>query len=303
MFVAVYQERSFTAAAQRMHATQSGVSMQIKELEKDLRIALLERSAKGVFPTTAGDRFYRHALTVLRELDEARREMQALQGMDCGSIDVGLMPTFSRTVLSAALNDFELTHPLVKIRVIEAYSAILTECVVREDLDFAIVPPGKPDPRLKTEFVTRDRELFVTRAGGALKHLDPVAIRQLPPLRLIVPTHGNARRDRLDAYLSASGAQIEAIMEMDAMMGTLEVIAGGNWSAILPATLCHPDRAGGLRSLHPIVDPPLFVDYLQIGSAARSMGESAAAFAAILRRHSSRIAAEWTQPQGPAAPA
>ncbi len=294
MFVAVYQEGSFTAAAQRLFATQSGVSMQIKELEEDLQVSLFERSAKGVAPTTAGDRFYEHAVALLREIDAAQRDMRALQGQECGNVNVGLMPTFSRTVLSSSLRDFEASHPLVKLRVVEAYSGVLTESVVKRELDFAIVPPGPADARLATQFVARDRELFVTRAGGSLRHLSPVSIRSLGPLRLIVPSRGNARRDRLDAYLTATGAEVGALMEMDAMMGTLEVVASGGWSAILPGTLCHPDRNGKIRSLHPLDDPPLFVDYVQIASATHTMSSAAAAFAAILRQRIGSIAQDWS---------
>ena len=95
-FVVVYQERSFTSAASRVYATQSGLSMQIKELEEHLGVQLFERSTRGVLPTAAGSRYYERALRILRELDDARREIRVLKGELLGSVAIGVMPTISR---------------------------------------------------------------------------------------------------------------------------------------------------------------------------------------------------------------
>jgi LysR family nitrogen assimilation transcriptional regulator len=292
-FVVVYQERSFTAAAERIHATQSGLSMQIKELEDSLGLQLFERSTRGVEPTAAGERFYAHALRLLRELDEARVEMRAMKGQQTGTVTAGLMPTFSRAALSPAVAEYTASFPYVNLQIVEAYSAVLTDRVAREELDLAIVPPVAADARLRSSHVSRDHELFVTSARSPRRHLEPVSMADVGPLRLILPTRGNARRARLDDYLKGVGVTVEAVLEMDAMMGTLELIATSDWVSILPATLCYPDIAAGPRHIHPIVDPPLSVDYVLVTPSARTVTPAAAAFAAALSRHIRLIGAEW----------
>jgi DNA-binding transcriptional LysR family regulator len=292
-FVVVYQERSFTAAAERIHATQSGLSMQIRELEDSLGMQLFERSTRGVEPTMAGERFYERALRLLRDVDEARLEMRALRGEQTGSVTVGLMPTFSRSVLSPAVSEFTRTHPYVRLRIVEAYSGVLSESVARSEIDFAIVPPSPADPRLQSRHVSRDHELFVTSARSSREHLAPVALCDAGPLRLILPSPGNARRARLDEYLRNVQARVEAVLEMDAMMGTLELIATSDWVSVLPATLCHADIEGGLRRVHPLADPPLTVDYVQIAAAASTLSPAAQAFATVLGEHIRRIGREW----------
>jgi DNA-binding transcriptional LysR family regulator len=292
-FVVVYQERSFTAAAERIHATQSGLSMQIKELEDTLGLQLFERSTRGVEATPAGERFYAHALKLLRELDEARVEMRAMKGQETGTVTAGLMPTFSRAALSPAVAEYTASHPYVNLKIVEAYSAVLTDRVAREELDLAIVPPVAADSRLRSSYVSRDHELFVTSARSQRRHLEPVSMADVGPLRLILPTRGNARRARLDDYLKAVGATVEAVLEMDAMMGTLELIATSDWVSILPATLCYPDIGQGPRHLHPIVDPPLSVDYVLVTPSARTVSPAATAFAEVLSRHIRLIGADW----------
>ena len=91
-FVAVYEEGSVTAGAERAHATQSGLSMQIKDLEERYDVVLFDRAAKGVHPTEMGRRLYEYATRILKEVAEAEQGIKALKGIITGHIRVGLMP-------------------------------------------------------------------------------------------------------------------------------------------------------------------------------------------------------------------
>lgn len=267
-FLLVYRERSFSAAAARGYATQSGLSMQIKELEDKVGFKLFERSTRGVEPTPAGERFYAHAVRIMNDMQQMRQSMQALKGEVTGSIMAGVMPTFSRSVLAPVVSAFNAKNPAVKLKVIEAYSTVLTEAVIRGELDFAIVPPTTFDTRIRSTHVSRDREMLVTGPGTRRRNLAPISIAELGPMKIVLPSQGNARRTRLDAHLSGIGAHVESIIEMDAMMGTLELVASGDWVSILPATVCFPDFVeGGARIVHPLADPPLFVDYVLVEPA------------------------------------
>jgi DNA-binding transcriptional LysR family regulator len=117
----------------------------------------------------------------------------------------------------------------------------------------------------------------VTRAGGALAHLAPVRLADLGPLRLVLPARGNARRDRLEAHFAAEGLPVAAILDMDAMIATLDFVAASDWATILPETICGKDVDGRLRWLHPIV-PALTVSYAVIEPARRALSPAAAVF-------------------------
>src|SRR4051794_13414191 len=122
-FVAVYEEGSFSKAAKRAHATQSGLSMQNLHLEEQIGMPLFERSPRGVTPTHTGHRLYHLAVGILRSLDEAEAEIKSLATGVSGAIRVGLMPTFTRGVLAPALAGYIADFPNVKVSVMEAYSA------------------------------------------------------------------------------------------------------------------------------------------------------------------------------------
>jgi len=291
-FVAVYEEATFTAAAARENATQSGLSMQIKELEQSLGSSLFVRSRSGVEPTAAGKRLYAHAVDILKSVSAARRDVEALSGTVSGQIKVGLMPTFTRAVLGPTLKAFAADFPEVTVGVAEAYSAVLLRDVARGALDFAVVPSGQLEPGLNARHLASDMELFVTGASAGLPHLQPVALTSLKGLKLVLPGPENARRAKIDTYINAYGLDVAAIMELDTMFGTLELVANSDWSTIAPAILCYPDLDGKTRALHPITEPAMPLDYLLVSSSTRALSQVAGLFADELTRQTDRMIAD-----------
>ncbi|NIB43073.1 LysR family transcriptional regulator [Pseudomaricurvus alkylphenolicus] len=287
-FVAVYEEGSVTSGATRAHATQSGLSMQIKDLEEQFGGPLFERSAKGVVPTEMGRRFYGYATQILRGVSEATQAMKAMQGEISGSVKAGLMPTFTRSVLPPALIQFSDEYPLVQTSVLEAYSAQLTRDVVQGLLDFAVVPApaSGEDTRIRYHLMGSDPEFLVSAPGG--EHLTPVDLAKIGPLKLVLPGPDNARRAKIDAYLQTHSIEVAAILELDAMLGTLELVAHSDWKTILPGILCSADKGGEVRQLNPIVGGPSHVDYVMIEPKAASLSPAAQIFAEKLQQELDR---------------
>ena len=277
-FVAVYEEGSFSKAAKRTNATQSGLSMQNQHLEKQIGVQLFERSPRGVTPTYAGRRLYDLAVAMLRRLDEVDAEIRTLASGITGETHVGLMPTFTRGVLAPALAGFIADYPNVKVSIVEAYSAVLTDAVAAGAIDFAIVPRAPRRDGIRTRWLGTDRELLVCRAGGPLQHLAPVRLAALPSLKLVLPGRGNARRNTFDNYAELHGLKIAALLDMDAMIATLEFVANSDFATILPETICFNDIGGTVRSLHPIAGPGLTVDYAVIEPSKSILPQAASLF-------------------------
>jgi LysR family nitrogen assimilation transcriptional regulator len=299
-FVGVYEEGSFSKAAKRLNLTQSGLSMQVQNLEAVSGVQLFERSPRGIVPTFAGQRLYARAVEILRQLDGARTELKTLSAGVSGTLRVGLMPTFTRGVLAPALVGFVQDYPNVTVRVVEAYSAVLTEAVASGELDFAVVPRAPHRDGLRTRHLGTDREVLVRRPGSASQHLQPVSLKEMGPLRLVLPAKGNARRDAFDDYAEMHGLDIEAIIEMDAMIATLGFVANSGWSTILPATICLNDLGGTVRTLHPLADPVLTVDYVLIEPAKSVMTPVAALFLERLERNYQEISRQLGEVLGTA---
>src|SRR6516162_9772944 len=125
--IAVCEEGSFTRAAQREHATQSGISQHVAAVERALGVKLFERSRAGVVPTPAGLRYYRRCVEAVGMLERADEEARALAGQVTGNLRIGLMPTFTRAMLAPTLDTFVPSYPDVRLQIFEGYSGLLTE--------------------------------------------------------------------------------------------------------------------------------------------------------------------------------
>lgn len=282
-FVAVYEEGSFSSGATRVNATQSGLSMHVRQLENRYGVTLLARSSTGVTPTQAGRIFYKHALSVLNAAAKAEDALRDLSGTLSDHIHVGLMPTFTGSILGPAMMRFAREYPSIRVSVDEAYSATLSNRVSEGLLDFAVVPAVDTDLGLETSLMAEDRECLVC-SGAIGKGLTATArLKDLGPLSLVLPTRVNARRPRIERYLEINGIEVAELMELDAMLGTLEIVANSNWMSILPSVLGMADRDGIRRRFMPLVEPPLGVEYMRISNRTKPLGRAARAFADVLQ--------------------
>lgn len=280
-FVAVYEAGSFTAAAAREGATQSGMSQHIKQLETELGAALLERQGREVAPTVAGTLYYRECLEVLKRLDAARHGVAGNSVR--GAIRIGLMPTFTRSLLAPALDKFLAAAPGAEISVIELYSGVLTEMTQKGELDFAVVPAFEGATGVSQRLLVRDREMLVRARGRHRGHLKPVRLSELGPLKVVLPGRQNTRRRTIETYFSTNGVDVAQRLDLDAMMGTLQFVAAGDWVAVLPFVMMLADLDEGHFEIRPLDAPPFYSEFVLIEPSRKVMSPAAALFAGLLK--------------------
>lgn len=294
-FIAVYEEQSFSRAAVRENATQSGMSTQVKTLELRLGAELLNRDRKKFTLTPAGQIVYREGQAILKALRATEARVKELRAEVAGMVKFGMIPSLTRSVLKPALEEFNADHPGVELSLLEEYSYSLMRRVLDGEIEFAMVPAGDLPAGLTARFVARDREMLVSRPGtlpGA-EHLAPISIAALAGGRLIVPSRLNIRRRGIDSLLQAHGVHLAETMEMDGMLATLELVAASDWMAILPSAICHPDRDGRARQLNVIADPPMSLDYVIVEKSDAPPGRAAHLLADCLIRHTHDILDDW----------
>jgi LysR family transcriptional regulator, transcription activator of glutamate synthase operon len=120
--VALAEELNFTRAAASEHIAQPALSQQIRRLEDELGLALVERTTRHVALTEAGGLLVVRARRILAELEAAKAEMEAVRGVDTGHVQIGAMHTMGPVDLSVAIATFHERHPHVGLTVLEASS-------------------------------------------------------------------------------------------------------------------------------------------------------------------------------------
>ena len=292
LFVAAYEERSFTAAAKREFTTQPGISQHIRKIEERLGTQLFIRGSTAIEATPAGDLYYRKCIEILKMHAEVMEELTNYKGGLSGEIRVGLMQSITRTVLAPTLAGFMEQHPNVTVRSLEAFAPELIQKVRSGDLDFAIVPSflsGVREPGLKSRRFINTPEFLVSRNNNTIKPLTPVRLADLGPLRMIVPPIQNMRRGRLDEYFHRNNVIIERRLEIDASNAWQDFVAHTNWVAILPGLLVMSDIDKPNITLSPIIDPPLMLELVLIQASRGVMPLAAEKFIEHLRAETIKL--------------
>ena len=277
-FVAVVEENSFSLAAERLNATQSGMSMLVQNLELSIGKKLINRVPGKMVLTESGKNFYKYALEILSLMDKALIDAKTDTKDLSGTFNCGLMPTFTRSALPKTLSKFLKEYPKVDVKVTEAYSGVLEDMVRTNKLEFAIVPSVKNPTGLNIEFVSSDLNFLVTKKNSEFEHLKPIKLSKLDKIKVILPGVENSRRISLDEYFATHHIKIDITLELDGMIGTLEMVASSDWCAILPAVLCDLDIIGNLRTLSPLTSPNLTTEYVLITSASKELSSAAKLF-------------------------
>ena len=299
--IAVCEEGSFTRAAARENSTQSGISQHVAAAERTLGVKLFERSATGVTPTPAGQRYYKSCLEAVGQIAKANAEVRAFASRVTGDLRIGLIPTLTRAVLAPALEQFVSRYPDVRMHIVEGYSASLTEQVQNGDLDFAIVPATEGRVGLKTRLIARDREMLVSNVSRGLKPFQPVRLKDCGPLKMLLPSRSNVRRRNIEVYFETHGIEIADVIEMDAMISTMQFVRTTDWVTILSGLICYADIGRDMgRVISPIYDPPLMAEFVVVSPARRMLSAQAQLFLEIFEAEIVRIQNVWAQTIPPA---
>ena len=196
------------------------------------------------------------------------------------------MPTFTRAVLAPVLDDFVPRCPEVRLHIVEGYSGLLTEMVLDEELDFAVVPAFEGTIGLKSRLLVRDREMLISGPKRGFAPLAPLRLAECKPLKFVVPGPDNIRRRNLETYFQSHGVEVEAMLEMDAMIATLEFVARSDWVTILPSVISVNDIGRGELIVNPIVAPELHAEFVVIQPTRRTLTDAGAPVPATLRSRS-----------------
>lgn len=156
--VAVDEERHFHRAAERCFVSQPTLSGQIKKLEQELGVLLIERSNRQVSITEAGQMVLTHARTVLAEVDAIKKAGDYFQDPMVGDIRVGIIPTIAPYLLPIIMTKLNKSFPKLKIWLYEYQTHVLLDKLQKAELDFLILAL----PIEKHDFVELDifREPF-----------------------------------------------------------------------------------------------------------------------------------------------
>jgi len=246
-FIAVAEEGSFSRAAGRLHVSQPPLSTQIKGLEDELGVQLLERSNRGVSLTPAGSVFFEETRTVLARLEHAKKETLRANRSDIGMLSIGFVSIADYGILPPALKNFRSSYPLVEVQLHE----LTTDAQIRElraarlDLGIGLGPVDEPD--LEFERVLREELVLAAPSGHpAAKGEGALDLRALSKENFIVPPREIAPGlyDLIISHCRSFGFAPRITQHARQMQTVISLVSCGMGFALVPSSLRNLKRTG-----------------------------------------------------------
>lgn len=188
---------SFSLAAEQCFVTQPSLSMQIKNLEEELGVVLLDRTKKPVIPTEAGEVVIRNAREAVKAYNYVKESVNELKGEISGTLRLGVIPTIAPYLLHKFIPGFINTYPKVEIEVREMETRFICQSLERDMLDAALVASGTtPDGIMEFELFNDPFHVYVSPSNDLYERSN-IRIEDIDTKYLILLSEGHCLRDQV----------------------------------------------------------------------------------------------------------
>lgn len=242
-FIAVVETGSFSEAGERCHISQSAISQQVRALEDELQVALLERRGRRFDITPAGRYFYQRARRQVAEMDSIVREVRRIGRDEHRRLRVGVLTGFSGRVVEAAVHAFVDSHPNVRVSVVTGTHEALFQQIVGGQLELVVNDQRRA---LSETFVNEElgvQPLFALMrqdmAGGAAE-TSLEALREKMCLLVTPPSQHEAETS---FWRDVVGVQSDILFLDDLEAARMNAAAGVGWLPCDGDMPCGPGMA------------------------------------------------------------
>lgn len=259
-FLAIVDYGSLTKAASHLGIAQPALSLQVSNLEAEFRTRLLDRTTKGVKPTEVGEILYRHGRIVLRQLEQARGEMQSGVQTVSGLVAVGLPTTVTVPLATPLVKMVRDRYPGIRLQLFESLSGYLSELLANNRLDFAVLFRDVETRGIAVQPLLHEELHLVGDCGlsHAVKDRSTCTIADLYDIPLVLPSQAHDLRRTIDRAFAEMGREPNVVADIDSPRTMISVAFENIACTILPLSAVSPslEAANGLRTRQ-IVSPQI----------------------------------------------
>jgi len=239
-FCAVARHGTFTRASEVEHVAQPSLSQQILKLEAELGARLFDRLPRSAKLTVFGKAFLPKAERILRELDEAKTELQEMAGNEKGDVVVGIIPTIAAYLLPKLLRGFIARHPLVTVNIIEDITPVLLQRLHEGTIDLAVVALPVAGGELASEELFEEKFYAVLPATHPRASCASLSLAELNREPFLLLKEGHCFRDSLISACRKSKMTPSVVFESGQFATILAMVSAGMGVSAVPAMAVQP---------------------------------------------------------------
>lgn len=239
--VAVADHRHFGRAAEASYVSQPTLSMQLKKLEKELGVALVERNPGNVVLTHAGRQVVDRARIILGEVDDIRGIAQQAADPESGSLRMGLFPTLAPYFLPHVVPKVHLRFPDLELLLVEEKTEVILRHLREGRLDVGLLALPVDDDHLDREVLFDEDFVLAVPADHPLAATDgPVDPSVLATEHVLLLEEGHCLRDQALEVCHLAGAHERAGFRATSLETLRQMVAAGVGVTLLPHLAVQP---------------------------------------------------------------
>ena len=249
-FLSVAQHLNYTHAAKKLLLSQPAVSRQVRQLEKELGVALFEQIGKSLHLTDPGKTLATEAERMLGDIERVAEAVRAHCGPGHGSLRIGASTTPGFYLVPAVLGRFHAKHPQVELSYTIQNSLQIEEKILKNELDLGFVGASLTNADLHLEPVSQDEIVFFASPSHPLARGRRIELKALEEEMWVIREKGSATRQLLETRLQELGGRVGRAMVLQCPEAVKAVVAGGFGFSFLSAHGLRDDfRRGRLQKL------------------------------------------------------
>jgi LysR family nitrogen assimilation transcriptional regulator len=256
-FIAVYEQRNLSRAADQANVAQSALSHHIANLEAEFATPLFERKPRGMEPTAAGERLYEHARIILRAMAEAEREIRDGGTAIAGDISIGMANSGVKAIGVALMRTVLANYPNLKLALTESLSGATLLHLMASEVDLALVYNPQSEKELIAEPVLEEQMFCVGTSEVIGNSSSPIRFEELTRLPLILLRHGLSSRALLDDPVLLKRLETSAILHLNSISGTTGALLAGLGCAVATKLFAREPLESGYLIAREVVEPTL----------------------------------------------
>ena len=231
-FEALAQHGHFGHAADASGISQPALSMQIKEMEADLGVALFERGPRHVRLTRFGEEFAPRVRDILRSVDEVSDLARLSQNTLSGRLRIGVIPTIAPYLLPSFIGQLTHDHPTLDLQIRETLTSRLIEELAQGRIDAAIVALPVPEPSFEEVEIFEENFVLIRPDIDADRAVPDAA--DLAKMQLLLLEEGHCFRDQALAFCSMRSPLQREELDGSSLSTLVQLVGAGIGVTLIP---------------------------------------------------------------------
>lgn len=281
-FIKIVDTGSVSRAADLLNIAQPALSQQLAALEAYFKQKLVLRGQQGITPTEAGRALYRHAQSIVRQVEQARSDITRFGRELSGSVAVGLSPFSTGSALSLSLlRAVQQRHPGILLHINQSFGEVYSELIMTGRLEVAVIHGAGPLKGVRFQPLLIERFFLVVADSMSLPLVDgATSVQAMAALPLLLPPRYNFVRKAVELAFARRRVPPRLVAEIESIDGLRDAVAAGIGATILPWSVANQVAVAGRSSIQPIADPAIedivslcISDYLPLTGPAEAVHE------------------------------